>query len=463
MNVVQLWLQILRLALPSIATFSSMTLTGMITLVMVGRLGPGAIAIVGVSNILMYNTWALFAGLNESVNYLVSQNYGEQTMKEGNQRTQIALVLSACLSVCLVVVSFFAPHPILLVMGVNHSLAGFGTPYLQTRFLAFSFTLLTNVFYAYMRGVGDTKTPMYISVATSVLLISLTYSLTYGHFGFPALGLAGAGWSMVITEFLGFAASAVVYYGFYHDRFQTRVWQRITRAQTKLVMGESVKLSVMELSMSLGMLVFTACITRLGTDAIAANEIALNILSLGFMPANGFGMAATIAVGQEIGRGQPHAAKRVGLHTVLLGLMFMAAFSVCLWLFALPAAHIYTANVRVALLAVSLIHIASFIQLFDGAGIILSGGLRGVGDTTFLFRMSLILNWLLFIPMTIVVTSVLHWGQAGAWLALCTLIVGIAVANFWRYLSIRWELILTKSQGMATPSIEQTPTPNASV
>ncbi|WP_245632790.1 MATE family efflux transporter [Alicyclobacillus kakegawensis] len=463
MAVVHLWKNILKLALPSIATFSSMTLTGMITLILVGRLGPSAIAIVGVSNVLMYNTWALFAGLNESVNYLVSQNYGEQTMREGNERTQIALCISACLSVGVFLASFFTPYAVLVAMGVSHPLAALGAPYLQARFIAFSFTLLTNVFYAYMRGVGDTKTPMYISLATNVLLVVLTYGLTYGHFGLPDLGLVGAGWSMVVTEFLGFAASVAVYYGRYHAQFHTRTWLAMARSQVRLILVETVKLSVMELSMSLGMLVFTACITRLGTDAIAANEIALNILSLGFMPANGFGMAATVAVGQEIGRGQPQAAKTVGLHTLLLGLMFMALFSICLWLFALPATHIYTSDARVALLAVSLIHIASFIQLFDGGGIVLSGGLRGVGDTTFLFRMSLILNWLLFIPMTIVVTRVLDWGQAGAWLALCTLLVGIAVANLWRYLSIRWELMVTKSQGVRERDTHQPTASNTSV
>src|SRR3954466_9542599 len=139
------------------------------------------------------------------------------------------------------------------------------------------------------------------------------------------------------------------------------------------------------------MLVFTSCITRLGTVAIAANEIALNILSFGFMPSNGFGAASTIGIGQEIGKGRPLKAKRFGLVTVYLGLGFMALFSIFLFLFALPVAKIYTSDAVVYMTAISLIHLASFIQLFFGAQIIYGGGLRGVGDTTFLSRVSLLL------------------------------------------------------------------------
>lgn len=436
-----LWARILRLALPSIATFASMTLTGMITLVMIGRLGPGAIAVVGITNILMYNAWALFAGINEAINYLVSQNFGDNNMEQGNERTQIALVLSVVLSFLWLGASFVIPHPIFMGLGVAPGLIGLGATYLKIRMLAFCFSLLTNVLFAYMRGIGDTRTPMFISTVTSVLLIALTSILTYGQLGAPRLGLAGAGWSMVITEGIGLAASAYVYLWRYHDRLRTRVWRHMTRTEWRTITWESVKLSAMELSMSLGMIVFTACIARLGTAAVAANEITLNILSLGFMPANGFSAAATIAVGQDVGAGQPLRAKQHGLHTWILGMIFMALFSVFLWVFAPSVATLYTSDITVISRSIGLIHLASFIQLFDGTGIIVAGGLRGAGDTTFLFRMALILNWAMFVPLTLLLTVVFHTGQTGAWLALCALIVGIGIANLVRYVSMQWAMV----------------------
>jgi len=415
---------------------------------MIGGLGAPAIAIAGITNILIYNIWAMFAGINESINYLVSQNYGENTMSNGNQRMQIALLLSLGLDVLWILASIVLPHHILTWLGANPTLVQDGTQYLRIRMISFAFTLFTNIFFAYMRAVGDTRTPMMISLVTNVLLIPLTYIFTYGAFHNQGMGLNGSAWSMVITEGLGMCLALYVYYGRYAVKFATRTWHKVSWGQVRLIMSESVKLSAMELSMSLGMIVFTAVIARLGTAAVAANEIALNILSLGFMPANGFGVAATILVGQNVGGRRPLDARRDGLYTVALGLIFMALFSVFLWLFALPVARVYTSDATVYILAVSLIHIASFFQLVDGAGIILAGALRGVGDTTFLFRVAMILNWIVFVPLTILLTSVFELGQVGAWIALYTLIVLIGVANGWRYLKLDWSAVVSQSMRM---------------
>jgi putative MATE family efflux protein len=437
--------EILRLAIPSIATFSSMTVTGLLILMIVGKLGATAIAVVGISNILMYNLWALFSGNQGAINYLVAQNFGAGNMKMGNQRMQITLILAAMQALLVLIASTVLPHFILEIMGSNSTIVKAGASYVQVRMYAMAFTVFNIVFYAYMRATGDTKTPMNISLVNSALVVILTYVLAYGKFGFPDLGLQGAGWSMVAAEGITFLLNVLVYFQFLNKAFSTRSWVPIKWHQVRLLLIESTKLGITELSNSLGMLVFTSCITRLGTVAIAANEIALNILSFGFMPSNGFGAASTIGIGQEIGKGRPLEAKRFGLVTVYLGLGFMSLFSVFLFLFSLPVAKMYTTDAAVYLSSVSLIHLASFIQLFSGAGIIFAGGLRGVGDTTFLSRTALLFNWLLFIPFTILLTQIYHFGQTGAWTAYCSLIVLTSITNAWRYISFRWISAKSKS------------------
>ncbi|PFO01398.1 MATE family efflux transporter [Bacillus sp. AFS076308] len=441
--------EILRLAIPSIATFSSMTVTGLLILMIVGKLGATAIAVVGITNVLMYNLWALFSGNQGAINYLVAQNYGSRNMKLGNQRMQIALILAALQAILLFVASYVVPHFILEVMGSNAAILKLGVPYVQVRMLAMMFTVFNIIFYAYMRATGDTRTPMNISLINSALVVFLTYTLAYGKFGFPNLGLQGAGWSMVAAEGITFLLNLLVYFRFLNEKYFTRSWIPIERHQVQLLLFESSKLGITELSNSMGMLVFTACITRLGTVAIAANEIALNILSFGFMPANGFGAASTVGIGQEIGKGRPLEAKRFGLVTVYLGLGFMFLISIILFVFALPVAKLYTADSAVYLTSVSLIHLASFILLFSGSGIILAGGLRGIGDTTFLSRTSLLLNWIFFVPSTILLTQVYHLGQTGAWTAFCSLIVLQFLTNAWRFKSYNWTLAKSKSSTIA--------------
>jgi MATE family multidrug resistance protein len=448
----QLVKQILRLAIPSIATFSSMTFTGLLVLMIVGKLGAAAIAVVGITNIIIYNLWALFSGVQASINYLVAQNYGSDNMRLGNQRMQIALIITAVQGVVLLAGSFLLPYGILWVMGSNETILNLGAPYVQVRMLALIFSMFNVVFFAYHRAIGDTRTPMTLSIIYSVLVVVLTYLLSYGSFGFPDLGLQGAAWSVFVAEVITFLLCLLVHFRFMSGMFMTRIWVPIEKMQVRLLMAESTKLGVTELSNSVGMLVFTACITRLGTSSIAANEIALNILSFGFMPANGFGAAATIGIGQEIGKGRRTEARRFGLVTAYLGLMFMVLISMVFFLFAMPIAKLYTTDAEVYTIAISLIHLAAFIQLFTGANIIFGGGLRGVGDTTFLSRTAMLFNWVLFIPLTIVLTQVYDLGQVGAWAALIFLIVLVAVANSWRYLSLDWTSIKVKSGQSASVS-----------
>ncbi|MDB4866222.1 MAG: efflux family protein, partial [Cohnella sp.] len=185
----QLVKQILRFAIPSIATFSSMTFTGLLVLMIVGKLGAAAIAVVGISNIIGYNLWASFSGVQASINFLVAQNYGSNNIRLGNQRMQIALLITALQGLVLFAGSFVLPYVILHVMGSNETILSLGTPYLQLRMLALIFTMFNTVFYAYMRAIGDTRTPMTISLINSALVVSLTYAMAYGAFGFPKLGL----------------------------------------------------------------------------------------------------------------------------------------------------------------------------------------------------------------------------------------------------------------------------------
>lgn len=441
----QLAKRILHLALPSIATFSSMTFTGLLVLMIVGKLGAAAIAVVGVTNILIYNMWALCAGIQNAINYLVAQNYGSGEMRLANQRMQIALLLTGLLAVMLLAGSLLAPELILRAMGLNDEIVALGADYVMIRMIALIFGIFSGAFFAYLRAIGDTKTPMTIALINSGLVVVLTYVLAYGKYGFPDLGLQGAAWSVLIAEFVTLGMCLWVYYGYLNATLLTRSFERFERKQVKLMVFESAKLSMMELSYSLGMLVFTMCISRLGTVAIAANEIALNILSFGFMPSNGFGAAATIGTGQEIGKGQHAEAKRFGLMTVVLGVLLMVLISILMFVFALPIAKLYTPERAVYMAVIPLIHLAAFIQLFNTTGIIFGGGLRGIGDTTYLSRVAFVLNWIVFIPCTLLLTVVLDYGQVGAWIALCSNMVLSAAANGWRYVKLDWSKARVKS------------------
>ncbi|WP_053366598.1 MATE family efflux transporter [Bacillus sp. FJAT-27245] len=440
------WKTILRLAIPSIASFASMTVTGTINLIMIGNLGAMAIAIVGVSNIVMYNVWALFSGIGHTVNYLVAQNYGSGDMDKGLQRTYIALLLGAIAGIFIILVGFTGTEAIFKLLGSSPEMLSQGNDYLKIRFFAMIFAIFSFTIHGFFRGIGNTRTPMAASLLANVVMIFFTYALTYGKMGFPELGLVGAAWALFIGEVVGLLFTVLMFM----KKVKPALMPIVRWAEAKLISIESFKLGMQEFSKSMAMFVFTAFVTRLGTNALAANEIALSIMSFGFMPAAAFGSTATILVGQEIGRRQPAIAKSMGTQTAIMGSLFIFTLGFVEFVFAEQIARIYTNEPLVFELTAKLIMISAFLQLFDGLYSFYSGGLRGIGDTTFLLRASLALAWGLFIPLTYLLVFVLDMSSYGAWIALYSYLTVCGVTIMVRYYRTDWSTIsMTKVKSQA--------------
>ncbi|WP_442598422.1 MATE family efflux transporter [Neobacillus sp. D3-1R] len=438
------WKTILLLAIPSIASFASMTVTGMINLIMVGNLGAMAIAIVGVSNIVMYNAWAIFSGIGNTVNYLVAQNFGSNNMKQGIARTYIALLLSLMAGVIILFTGLFGSEGILNVLGSSPDMVSEGKNYLQIRFFAMIFSILSFALHGFFRGIGNTRTPMIASLIGNAFMIFFTYTLTYGNLGLPNLGLAGAGWALFIGEAVVFIISAFAFLKTLNAQFHLVAKPVLDFIESKLMLRESLKLGTQEFSKSMAMFVFTAFVTRLGTHALAANEIALSIMSFGFMPAGAFGSTATILVGQEIGREKSFQARKMGTETAIMGSIFLLVLGTVEFFFAESIAKIYTDDPLVFELTAKLIMISAFLQLFDGFFNFYGGGLRGIGDTTFLLRTSLVLAWGFFIPLTYVMVFILKLSSYGAWLALYTYLALFGITLLVRFYKKDWSKISLK-------------------
>jgi MATE family multidrug resistance protein len=433
MELFNQWKKILLLALPSLFAFATQTLTGTICLIMVGDLGALIIGVVGVSNIIMYNVFAIFSGIGHSVSYLVAQNHGSNEMTKGIQRTYMGLGVSLLVGGIITLTGWTAASLILKWTGGSESLVAAGEFYLELRFYAMAIGMISFVFHGFFRGVGDTRISMVISIFSNMIIIALTYGLTYGEWGMPQLGLPGAGYAMLIGESVGLLLCLAIFWGPMHKKFQTRKKPRHDFRELALIGRESGKLGMMEFSMSISMFIFTVFVIQLGEVALAANEVALSIMSFGFMPAFAFGSTATTLVGQGIGAMQPIEARRAGTHTAILGCIFLLLLGTAELIWAHEIAGLYTKDVAVAELAAFLISVSAFLQIFDGLYNFYAGGLRGIGDTSFLMKTSVVLSWLLFVPSSYLFVNVLDWGSMGAWLSLYTFLTALGLSVMIRY------------------------------
>ncbi|WP_372635635.1 MATE family efflux transporter [Cohnella sp.] len=433
MKLLKSWYGILVLALPSLFAFATQTLTGTVNLILVGDLGYVVIAVVGVSNIIMYNVFAIFSGIGHSINYLVAQNFGAGEMRKGMQRMYLALVVSLGVAMLIALAGWLASGAVLRMTGGSAELVATGGEYLELRFYAMAFGIISFVFHGFFRGVGDTRTSMIVSIVANVLMVGLTYGLTYGHWGLPNMGIIGAGYALLIGEAVQLAVCLIVFWGPMHRRYQTRKLQNPDWKELKLISQESGKLGLQEFSMSVSMYIFTMFVLTLGDLAAAANEVALSVMSFGFMPAFAFGSTATILVGQGIGQGRPDKAKKAGTNTAVLGAIFLILLGTVELIWAVPIAKMYSSDPGVYELAAHLIQVSAYLQIFDGFYNFYAGGLRGIGDTTFLMRASFVLSLFMFVPLTYLFVIVFEWGSMGAWLALYSFLVALGLAVMIRY------------------------------
>ncbi|MBP1993334.1 MATE family efflux transporter [Paenibacillus eucommiae] len=437
------WKPIIKLAFPSLIAFSTQTVTATIGLIMLGHLGALTIAIVGVSNIIMYNAFAIFSGIGHTVNYLIAQNFGANDMKKGIERTYIALYLSAAFGIFLLCLGTFGAEWIIRL--VSPELVEGGSFYLQLRFYAMACGTVTFVFQGFLRGVSRTRTTMVLSLANGVTMIFFTYALTFGNLGFPEMGLTGAGTAVLLGEAVALLGALYVYFFSLNKVFQTRSKVKFNRNEGKLILVESGKLGMQEFSMSVSMLIFTIFVARLGTSALAANEVALNVMSFGFMPAFAFGATATILVGQRVGQGDPMQAKRAGVDTAIIGTLCLILLGTIELFAAEPIARMFTNDPEVYKLAAHLIMVSAYLQIFDGLLNFYAGGLRGIGDTTFLLRASFVLCWFLFVPLAYLMIFVFEFGSMGAWISFYTFLVFFGLTVMYRFHKTDWISVRLKN------------------
>jgi MATE family multidrug resistance protein len=435
----QNWPRIAKLAGPSIISFVFTMATGTLSLMILGHHGTLVIAIIGVCNIIGYNCWALFSGISHAVNYLVAQSFGEQKMERGVQRTHIATLISMCIFVFLIVAAYFGSTAILQFIGGEASQEIIsGADYLFLRTVALAIGLITFMYHGFFRGVGDTRTPMALTLLGAATTIAFIFILTSPEGLTTAEILIRAGLAFIIGETINFLVTLWFYYVKLNRKYHTRakfVWEW---SDAKLISKESGKLGIQEFSISLSMLIFTIFVARLGEVALAANEIAINIMTIGFMPSFAFATTATILVGHEIGRGNPLLAKRLGMDSAIMGSILIIILGIFEFIFAESLARLFSNDPLVFELAALLIIISAFLQLFDTILNVFSGALRGIGDTTFLLYISFSLSWFVFVPLAYFALFVFDLGSIGAWASLYAFIVFFCIAIVVRFYRTDW-------------------------
>ena len=427
----------LRLATPIVLAELGWMSMGIVDTMMVGRQADSALAIGAVSlGSTLYYVVAIFGtGLMLGLDTLVSHSYGAGDLEDAHRSLVNGIYLSLALAPVLMGVVWLW-GPLLRSLGIQKTLLAQAVPYLHALNWSTLPLLLYFVFRRYLQGINLAKPVMFSLLSANLINVVGNWAFIYGHLGVPAMGTVGSGWATCIGR-VYMAAVLMVYCLYYDLRYKTGLREASRRVHLPRV-WKLVSLgfpAATQLGLEVGIFAAaTAMISKLGPIQLAANQVAMNTASFTYMVPLGIGSAAAVRVGQGLGRRDPHAASRAGWTAMLLGASFMMCTAAAFWLAPQYIVRIYSPDPLVIRSATQLLFVAAFFQLFDGLQAVATGALRGAGDTRAPMICSVLLYWLLGLPLGYYLCFGVGWGAAGVWTGLCIalILIGSALLLLWR-------------------------------
>ena len=432
----------ISIAWPSILESFLVALVGVIDTIMVGTVGPAAIAAVGLCTQPKFIALALFISTNVAVSAIVARRRGQGDRDSANsvllQAFSGTLLLVAFISVIAVA---FAPQ-ILRLAGTNQDTHQQAVAYYRVIMGGLIFNVCSLVINAAQRGAGNTKIAMRTNLVSNLVNICFNYLLIGGHFGFPRLGVTGAALATVIGTVAAFLMSLYSVShpeGFLHLNFR-RLF-RFDRATLASIWKVSSSTLVEQIFLRIGFLSFAMIIARLGTNAFAAHQAGMNIITISFSLGDGLSVAAVALVGQSLGQNRPDLAKIYGGACQRIGVVFSTLASVVFLTQGRRIFGLFFQEESMLAEGDMIMRFTALIVFLQISQVVFSGCLRGAGDVRYMAMVSLasatftrpVLGWLFCYGMGM--------GLTGAWIGL-TLDQGLRlVLSGARFAGGRWTKI----------------------
>ena len=410
-----------RLSLPVLLTNLLQTSVTVIDTYMVGRLGPLAIAAVGMSNTLRLMLLIAVLSISGGAMSLVAQAKGGRDTDRISLVTRQGIVSGILLSIILAVLGFLLAPVLLSAMenGGQDEVIELSMQYLVIIFLGTPFLALNIIMDRLMQGAGDTFTPLILTIGTVLLNILFNYIFIFGWGVIPSYGLVGAAIGTVLARVVVVIIGFII---FYSGRNVIQILEGSWRPHWPLVkdiLSIGVPSGIQGILRHTGGLVAIGIVTatELGTYGAAVLAICWQVESLAAQPVVGLNVAATSLVGQAMGRWQTAAAYQQGNIMIILGVVVMGLFVTPMILYAEQIILLFdpSAHPKVLQGGVSYFRINTIFLPVTAIAIMITGTLRGAGDTQPAMISTLIGRNLLTILLAWWFALPLGMGAVGVW------------------------------------------------
>lgn len=442
--------RVATLALPAVGEQLLNTLVGLVDVFLIGHLSAAAAAQLGytsstalagsgLANMLVWLAMVFFGAVGVGATALVARARGANDMAAASAVLRQSLLLGLALGLLTTLVALPLARPAIAALGASPEVLPLGEQFMTTLALSFGPAALLLVGTAALRGVGDTRTPLYVMVLVNLVNIVVSWLLINGNLGAPVLGVQGAAIGAALARTLG----ALVLIGLLlrgRGGMRLRLDLRPDLAILRRVASVGLPSGGEQLVFQGALLIFVTFVTSLGTAAYAAHNLVLTLESVSFLPGMGYAMAASALVGQGLGGRDPDEAQASAIEALLQGTMLMCGLGLVMVILPHQLLGAMISDPAVLAAGETPMRIAGLLQLSMGVSMIVSGALRGAGDTRWPLYTKVISTWCVRLPL-VLLFGWIGFGLTGIWVAMSTDFFVQAILTMRRFRSGAWKTV----------------------
>lgn len=429
----------IQMAWPSMIESVLTSIIGSVDMMMVGTIGTAAISAVGLTQQPRFILLAFIFALNAGVTAVVARRKGEQNAEAANKALRQSILISLCVSLIMSVLGYIFAEQFMYFAGAKSDTIADATAYFRWICIGLVFNAVSMTINSAQRGSGNTMISMTTNVTANIVNVIFNYLLIGGNFGFPKLGVAGAAIASDIGFIVAFLMSvrSILKKKSFVTLRNTVTWKFDVDTMRAIYIVTSAAF-VEQIFFRIGFFINARVVAELGTLAFATYQIGMQIVNLSFTFGDGLSVAGSALVGQSLGQGRGDKAKIYGRVLQRIAFMISAVLFVVFVVFRKNIVMLFDSTPEVVMITANILIIAAVVTPIQTSQVVISGCLRGAGDTKFVAKTSMISAAIIRPAATYLLCFPLGLQEYGPWFAylidqLCRLTM-----NFGRFRKGEW-------------------------
>lgn len=390
---------------------------GAVDTVMLSRHSDSSVAAVGVVNQIVMLTFLVFEVINLGTSVLCSQYLGARMEKKVVQIVGVSLLVNLVIGGAISLFLYLMSGTILRWMGLGPELMADGVGYMRI-VGAFAFCqAISLTLSASLRSANKAIYPMLVTVVVNLINIVGNYSLIFGKFGFPELGVEGAAISTAFSRGVAMVILFVILFRKHIPRFPLAYFRPFPWAELKSLMRVGLPSAGEQLSYSSSQVVLTFFINMLGVEALATRTYCVNIIMFVYLFSIAMAQGGAICIGHLIGEKKPRAAFLLGKYVMKRSVLITFSLSCLLAIFGHAILSALTSNPEIIQLGVTILIIDTVLEIGRPINIFATNALRAAGDVNYPFYVGLLVMWSVAVGGGYLFGIHWGWGLCGMWVA----------------------------------------------